>query len=677
MYLHMRPQSHELSLPSDLYRWRGVDGSEILTLRIAVGLYHTERDNIEERLNQGKKLALKLNRDVPVFWGLGNHGGGATREDLEKIDRFAAREERVEVVHSTPDRLYEALKGEAMNAPVVKGDLQRVFTGCYTSLARVKRRAQESLALLVQTESVRAASWWLQGQDYPHKEMNEAWRSLLLNDFHDILTGTCTEPAEKDALDLYGNVAEAARPVRLGAAVSFARLADRNLRASIPITVMNANPSLAEAPVEVEVMADYRPFWRGEWHLRLFGLDGREIASQEEQPEALLPFNRWRRKISFLAQLPGVGCSHFMAGAFEGRRKAKPAEAPKHELKYKIARNSGLIDSLDAGGRRPCLRGLLLEPLVIKDDGDSWGTECWRYRDIIGRFVLDRGSANVVEEGPVRTISESILKYNKSWIVLHTISYPSWPVLEFRLRIHWNEEQKMLKLAVPTVFRSDSVLCEVPGGAIHRPADGEERVFGRWALAEGKIKGRPTALAVIGSGQHGLDFADGEMRLSILRSAAYCHERGFPLGKSPARKYMDQGVHDLRLLVTAGDAEDVRLSLSGLADWLTAPPFALAHLPISPFREEKPALSVDEKTGLFPLLFLEPANIRMIACKPSWDGKALIVRLHESGGQKTAASLKFSSPSTVINLSFKPFEIKTVRLEKTDAWREVDLIEEK
>ena len=149
-----------MELPSDLYRWQGVDGSEVLALRIAVGLYHTERDNIEERLESGAALALQHNRDVPVFWGLGNHGGGATREDLEKIDAFIRREERVTVFHSTPDRLHESLREAASGAPVVRGDLQRTFTGCYTSLARIKRGARKSLARLVQAEAISTAAWW-------------------------------------------------------------------------------------------------------------------------------------------------------------------------------------------------------------------------------------------------------------------------------------------------------------------------------------------------------------------------------------------------------------------------------------------------------------------------------------------------------------------------------------
>ncbi|MBM3312860.1 MAG: alpha-mannosidase, partial [Candidatus Aminicenantes bacterium] len=221
MYIHMRPQEGDLALPSDLYRWRGVDGSEILTYRIAVGLYHTEYDNIEERIAAGVEKALELRRDVPVFWGIGNHGGGATREDLGRIDALAAREKRARIIHSTPDKLYAALRAAGKTAPIVEGDLQRVFTGCYTSLARLKRKAVSSLGNLVQTEALRAAAWWTGGQDYPDAELREAWKGHLFNDFHDILPGSSVEPAEADALGLYGKVDEEVRRLRLDAAAAF------------------------------------------------------------------------------------------------------------------------------------------------------------------------------------------------------------------------------------------------------------------------------------------------------------------------------------------------------------------------------------------------------------------------------------------------------------------------
>jgi len=683
MYIHMRPQPEELALPADLYRWRGVDGTEILTLRIEVGLYHSERDNIEEKIEAGTDRVLQLGRNVAVFWGLGDHGGGATREDLKKIDGLMRKERRVEIIHSTPDRLYDALKDDGRKAPVVDGDLQRVFTGCYTSLARIKRKAEASLAALVQAETLRAASWWTLGQRFPEAELNEAWRDHLFNDFHDILTGSCIEPAEQDALDLYGKVLENARRLRLEAAAAWNRQLSAAPAAPIHVTVLNSNPSLNRVPVEVECMADYRPLWKGEWHLRIYGLDGREIPSQEEQPESLLPFN-WRKKLCLMANLPGVGASHFVARTLPGRREEGGAGRVNPELIYKYDRNRGFITPLSSRGGQNCLRGPLFEPLAIHDQGDSWGTGCSSYRQPAGRFRLVPGSVRVIENGPVQTVTESVFSHQNSRIVFHTVGYPFWPVVEFRLRIHWNEELKRLKLAVPTAFRTGALVCDIPGGAIERPADGGEHVFGRWALVEGDLKRQKMALAVIGSGQHGVDFSSGELRISILRSAAYCHERGLALAKFPARKFMDQGVHQVRLLVTAGEARRVRRAVAGLADWLNAPPFALAHLPFGMTEEQKgrDKRSAGRKYGGTDsgdgesLLSCEPGNIRLIALKRSRNRRALIMRLHETSGANTTAILEFYFPRVRFRLDFRPFEIKTVRLERSGRWREVNLITE-
>ncbi len=740
MYIHMRPQAHELRLPADLYRWRGVDGTVIPAYRIAVGLYHTERDNIEDRLRAGVALALELGRDVPVFWGLGNHGGGATRRDLKTIDAFIAGETRVRVVHSTPDRFYEAVKNAAADAPVFDGDLQRCFTGCYTSLSRIKRRAVASLGRLVQAEALSAAAWWLAGADFPENELGEAWNMHNFNDFHDILTGSCVEPAERDALDLYGRAEDMSRSAALRAAASLNLGSAAN--PAVPITVFNSNPSLRRVPIEFECMADYRPFWKGRWRLRFFRADGREVVCQEEQPEALLPFNDWRRRVSFIDDLPGVGVSRYFIKAFEVpeekkgkserghvRRGADSEERPaelrlstrshssdKHlgRVAYRIDRATGLVMSLSAGAAGEALAGPLLEPLVVEDTADSWGTGRGSYRKIAGRF-RPAGRPSIIEQGPVRTVTRSVLVYRKSRIVMDAISYPRWPVLEFWLRIAWNEERRRLKLCVPTALASAGLLCEVPGGAIRRPDDGEEYVHGRWLVIEGTTGGKAAAVGVASGGLHGFDFRDGELRLSALRSSAYCHEQGFDLdhplrafrqlktgtrtyGSCPQSwKFADIGVHELRLLVTTGRPATVRAMMPGLADHLAAPPLAYAHLPYDSGRAP----------SFEPLLDVRPASIRLLACKRSSDGEALIVRLQEAVGIKTKARLDVAEcaakaeredrghiPServpiaaptwapirtpvpALITLDFRPFEIKTLRIERDGAWRAVRLIEE-
>jgi alpha-mannosidase len=660
-YIHQRPQEPELKLPSDLYRWRGLDGSEVGALRIAVGLYHTERHNLRERLEEGAALALRLGRDTPVFWGLGNHGGGPTREDLRVIEEFARQEERVQVRHSTTEQLYEALRPLLPEAPRVDGELQRVFTGCYTSLARLKRQAQASSAGLVQAEALCAAAWWQRGQPWPADGFEEAWRQHLFNDFHDILPGSCVQPAEQDALHLYGEVENTVRRLRLAAATAFNRGTPRRLY--IPVTVLNANPACPAVPLEVEAMLDLRPKWSGRWHLRLFRSDGAELPCQEEQPEALLPFNGWRRKVAFFDTLPQVGAAHYELRIAEGERTPLPGASA---LSHHIDPQAGLVHSLKTAGGHECLSGLLLQPLVVKDDGDSWGTDRWSYRDLLGRFECVPGSLRVLAHGPVRTITEAVLVFGPSRIVFHTIAHADWPVLECRLRVHWNQERQRLKLSVPTRLTDARLCCEVPGGALVRPADAQEHAHRRWLVLTGSLAGRPTSLAVINNGQHGYDFAQGEVRLSALRSAAYCHEQGFNLETGPARKFMDQGVHDLRLLVTVGEPDDVRRRVSGLADWLSAPPAVYAHLPIG---------SSAGPTGVSPrgFLFLKPGHLRLLACKPSWDGAGLVVRLQEAAGEATGGELAIADgPSTP--LAFEPWEIKTLRLDRGGAWREVGLI---
>jgi alpha-mannosidase len=713
MYIHMRPQADELALPGDLYRWRGVDGTTIPAYRIAIGLYHTEHDNIETRLREGVALALELGRDVPVFWGLGNHGGGATRRDLRTIDAFIAGETRVRVIHSTPDRFYEAVTEAAAVAPIVAGDLQRCFTGCYTSLSRVKRRAVAGLGRLIRSEAATAASFWLGGGDKASEELQEAWNIHIFNDFHDILTGTCIEPAERDALDQYGRAEDIARSVALRAVASLNRGSARS--PALPVTVLNANPSLRRVPVEFECMADHRPFWKGKWRLRLFRADGREVPCQEEQPESLLPFNNWRRRVSFVDDLPGVGISRYYLRAFEvkaGCEKSsqeggcvRKVQVPSSgvlpsRLACRVDARMGLVRSLRTASGAECLAGPLLEPLVVEDMGDAWGAGMGSYRKVIGRF-RSAGRPVVIESGPVRTVTRSVLVHGASRVVVDAVSYPRWPVLEFRFRVTWNEERRRLKLRVPTSFGGASLLCEVPGGAIRRPPDGEEHVHGRWVVMEEEpprsrkktSSGRgAAAIGVASCGQHGLDFKDGELRLSVLRSSAYCHERGFDLDASceagrrvPSGgrtvKFADIGVHEFRLLVTAGPPASVKAMMPGLADHLAAPPAAYAHLPYA----------ADEIPPEETLLSLKPASIHLLACKRSWDGRALIVRLQEAVGQRTKAELKVARPGIGgtkpapkqengplmrLPLSFAPFEIMTVRVEPDGGWRKVALIEE-
>ncbi|MBN2266052.1 MAG: hypothetical protein JW775_09595, partial [Candidatus Aminicenantes bacterium] len=406
----------------------------------------------------------------------------------------------------------------------------------------------------------------------------------------------------------------------------------------------------------------YRPFWTGEWRLKLMRTDGSELVGQEEQPESLLPFNGWRRKVVFVDDLPGVGVARYHLLAVAG----KPVRtASRPAVRFKLGRTRGLVESLRTAAGVECLSGPLFDPVIVDDAADSWGTGQESYRSVAGRFKL-LGAPKTVVRGPVRAVVQSVLGHKRSRLTVDVGSYADWPVLDVRLRLQWNEERKRLKLRVPTALRDGELFCEVPAGAIARPADGKEHVHGRWCVMRGAVAGRPAALGVASSGLHGLDFIKGELRLSVLRSAAYCHERGFKLDGGAARKFADGGAHDFRLLVAAGEPDAVLRMMPGLADHLAAPPLAYSHLP---FGEGSPAL--DE------ILAVRPPNIRLLACKKAWDGEALVLRFQEACGVETAAEIDIRAPKAEVRLVFRPFEVKTIRVEKLSGiWREAALIEE-
>ncbi|MCU0645773.1 MAG: hypothetical protein MUC94_16130, partial [bacterium] len=112
--------------------------------------------------------------------------------------------------------------------------------------------------------------------------------------------------------------------------------------------------------------------------------------------------------------------------------------------------------------------------------------------------------------------------------------------------------------------------------------------------------------------------------------------------------------------------------------WLNAPPIAYAHLPIGSLQSGKSnrtKFQLGEE--LDDLISIQPENISMLACKRSWDGEALIVRLQEGSGMKTESLVKFSFPAIDCRILFQPLEIKTLRIEKSGQITAVALIDEK
>ncbi|GJM79983.1 hypothetical protein HMSSN139_24790 [Paenibacillus sp. HMSSN-139] len=135
-YIFMRPDEFP-ALPARDFIWEGYNGSRLMAHKIE-GSYNSALGKAHEKIGEW----LDRHGDEPIgliLWGVGNHGGGPSRLDLDRIGEMMRRPGEFELVHSTPEAYFRELP-EAKALPSYAGDLNPRFVGCYTSMIRIKQR---------------------------------------------------------------------------------------------------------------------------------------------------------------------------------------------------------------------------------------------------------------------------------------------------------------------------------------------------------------------------------------------------------------------------------------------------------------------------------------------------------------------------------------------------------
>ena len=193
-------------IPYDTMRWRGIDGTEVLahfitTLGIGQdvsnffttynGLLHPDAIMGGWERYQNKDI----NNDILISYGYGDGGGGPTREMLETSMRMekgirGIPKVRQELTRKYFEELEERVK-DNRRLPVWEGEFYFEYhRGTYTSMARNKRSNRKGEFLLMDLEMISILAQDLKGIPYPREELDKLWKTLLINQFHDILPGT-------------------------------------------------------------------------------------------------------------------------------------------------------------------------------------------------------------------------------------------------------------------------------------------------------------------------------------------------------------------------------------------------------------------------------------------------------------------------------------------------------
>lgn len=172
----------------ELFWWESSDGSRVLVFNTGDLWYngHVDPSNVTNVLDFEDESGLQ---DYLVTYGVGNHGGGPTREDIRTILEMDEWPIFPETTPATLHEFFETVEAESEGLPTVTEELNFFFRGCYSSQNLVKRANRRAESRLAAAEAAAVIADQETDSEYPAERLKEAWRTTLFHQFHDILPG--------------------------------------------------------------------------------------------------------------------------------------------------------------------------------------------------------------------------------------------------------------------------------------------------------------------------------------------------------------------------------------------------------------------------------------------------------------------------------------------------------
>ncbi|MBR6727225.1 MAG: alpha-mannosidase, partial [Clostridia bacterium] len=169
------------------YVWRGRAGAELLCYREPYWYNAAiEPEMLWDIPMQCKQQGIGCMLKV---YGVGDHGGGPTRRDVEQLLEIASWPIMPTVLFSTYKAFFAELEQFRGNLTVLEGEQNFLFNGCYTSQAKIKLANRLAEDRMSESEALAAEAAMVGGESFVDS-FREAWKNILFNHFHDILPGS-------------------------------------------------------------------------------------------------------------------------------------------------------------------------------------------------------------------------------------------------------------------------------------------------------------------------------------------------------------------------------------------------------------------------------------------------------------------------------------------------------
>ncbi|SDD63778.1 alpha-mannosidase [Paenibacillus sp. UNCCL117] len=655
-------------MPHDTFRWRGIDGSEVLTHFITTPeiefpheTYYTYNGYVVPETVEGIWRTYRdkpVNQELLLCYGYGDGGGGVNRDMLEMRRRLERMPGLPQAVTGRADEFFADLETKVAETDqyvhVWDGELyMENHRGTYTSQAFIKKANRRLELALRETELLAVLASRLGDYDLAEGQaaLNTAWKIVLRNQFHDIIPGSSIAEVYEDARLEY---AEAERLIdETHAAARGIIASESEPAATVPYTVFNS-ASWPQGGI-VACAAD-ESVTAGVWRQP----EGEELRAQ-------------RTSGGWLVELPEAPPLGFTTLTFEPGAAAVGVEdsfawkesgitTPYYELEWN---ESGQLTRLyDKQHDREVLApGGLGNVLQVFEDKpmqfDAWNIDLFYQESMQPVTALQQ--VTLKEQGPLRAVVEMRWTYRNSVIVQELIVYAASRRIDFRTFVDWHERHQLMKAAFTVDVRSTEATYDIQFGNVKRPTHWNtswdyarfETVGHQWA----DLSDRGYGVSLLNDCKYGYDIKDNVMRLSLIKSATYPDPQA------------DQGEHRFTYSL-----------LPHHGDWAAGGTVQEAWSLNNPMQAVR-GNAVRKPCSLFRL---SADHVTVDAVKKAEDSNACIIRFHEHEGRvgklRITSDLGIRSwqetdlmerPSGDVRYGdiacvMKPYELKTIRVHFAD-----------
>ena len=648
--------------PYDTFRWRGIDGSEVLTH------YMTTKNRPEDRaytyngftdadvvLSAWNNYQQKDINDLLLSaYGWGDGGGGVTKEMLENARAIQQLNFMPEFRPGKAGEFFEELDAAVSGdpkLPIWHGELYlEMHRGTYTSQGKQKRANRKSEFLLGNAELYSSLAHALVPEfSYPQAEINQAWELVLVNQFHDIIPGSSIGPVYEDSQKQYTEVKYLGKNVLQEA--SQALISQMDVAAG-ELVVFN--------PLSWErsdlVLAPWRDDLDGAIAI---DDDGDRSAIQKTEVEGEVKAAFW------VENVPAKGYKVLKVEKADMPRPTMAITTSSMENDFfliNIDENGRLCRIFDKANQREVLApGMVGNSLIAFEDKpvnwDAWDIDIF-YQEKSWE-ITDLRTAKVLENGPEKAVVGLKWRFMDSTISQKLILYRRIPRIDFETEVDWHEHQTLLKAAFPVDIYTSKATYDIQFGNVERPTHWNtswdwarfEVVGHKWA----DLSQRDYGVSLLNDCKYGHDIKDNVIRLTLIKAGIMPDPNA------------DQGLH--RFTYSLYPHTD---------DWYKGQTVPEAYALNNPLWAVPAA---DAGTGRLPRVFglVDDLGegIVLETVKKAEDSDALILRFYEYGGGEVKANIAPNLPvkdlsttdlmerplgETIADeLSFTPYEIHTIK----------------